>query len=96
MESWHIMGQLQLADEDEVRELMDMAMPILRTVKGCTIILLGPLICYLTRPCCENAEHISNFSTVECSLKLLTKTETINEAWPLRGKLELMFSTRLP
>ena len=62
---YHIVGDLQVANSHQIKQLFELAMPILRAARGSRVILLGPLPRYVVGPCCNSPEHITNFSSEE-------------------------------
>ena len=54
-----------MASGHQIKQLFELAMPILRAARGSRVILLGPLPRYVVGPCCNSAEHITNFSSEE-------------------------------
>ena len=48
---FHIIGDLQVGSGHQIKQLFELAMPIIRAASGSRIILLGPLPRYVVVPC---------------------------------------------
>ena len=58
---YHLQGNLQMVTSHQVKQLFELAMPILRAARGSRILLMGPLPRYVEGRCCEDPIHITNF-----------------------------------
>jgi hypothetical protein len=59
---YHIQGDLQMADRDQLKVLVGRATPLLRAGGEADKIVLVPLVRYVTAKCCSNPAHITNFN----------------------------------
>jgi len=67
---YHVRGALELAGQEELRELMNMTVPAFKAVQGANTFLVGPMARYLAGPCCGDPEHITNYSDPDYGEKL--------------------------
>jgi hypothetical protein len=57
---YHIPGRLEYADKTVVRKLVNTSAPLLRAAGQNRKYILSPLLRYLTKPCCEDKQHLTN------------------------------------
>jgi hypothetical protein len=57
---YHIPGRLEYADKTVVRKLVNTSAPLLRAAGQSRKYILSPLLRYLTKPCCEDKQHLTN------------------------------------
>ena len=58
----HIIGELVTIEKEEMKNILETVMPVLRATTGICTFLLGPTPRYLTGKCCGNPTHLTNFS----------------------------------
>ena len=63
--------------DQELKELFEAAMPILRTSRGTNIIIIGPLPRYAVAKCCEALDHITNFNDEAYSTEMAARLKEI-------------------
>jgi hypothetical protein len=60
---YHITGTLQVADKGAVKEMVGMLAPVFRAMGQIRKLILTPLARYWLKPCCENPDHHTNYSS---------------------------------
>ena len=58
--TFHVEGDVTIADKDSQFTLLKMCEPIWETAKGINMVLVSPMARYITAGCCENQTHASN------------------------------------
>jgi len=59
---YHIEGQLAISTDEMLKESFLEAMPVFRACKDVATVLVGPLPRYIMARCCDDQEHLTNFS----------------------------------
>ena len=72
---YHILGKLDI--HAELKILFEAAMPILRTVRGANVILVGPLPRLAVDKCCVDSTHITNFADSDYLAQMAEKLKNI-------------------
>jgi hypothetical protein len=62
---YHILGELVTIEKEELKNLVELVMPIFKAATGTATFVLGPTPRYLTGKCCEDPTHLSNFKKSE-------------------------------
>jgi hypothetical protein len=60
---FHITGTLQVADKGAVKEMVGLLAPLLKVLGPMRKLFLTPLARYWLKPCCENPDHHTNYSS---------------------------------
>ncbi len=60
---FHITGTLQVADKDAVKEMVSLLAPLFKALGHLRKLILTPLARYWLKPCCENPDHHTNYSS---------------------------------
>jgi hypothetical protein len=60
---YHITGSLQVADKDAVKEMVGLLAPLFKALGQLRKLFLTPLARYCLKPCCENLDHHTNYSS---------------------------------
>jgi hypothetical protein len=68
--TYHVPGRLELADHNLIKNLVNIATPLLRAAGECEKMILSPLPRYLT-PCCEDPTHLVNRKEKKAYLSML-------------------------
>ena len=58
--TYHVEGDVTIANKDSQFALLKMCKPILETAKGINMVVVSPMAWYVTAGCCENKTHASN------------------------------------
>ena len=58
---YHVIGELQVASEEQTKALLKLLLPLLRAVPSATVILVTCLPRYTKVPCCVDAAHTVGF-----------------------------------
>ena len=74
---YHILGKLDKIGDAELKILFEAAMPILRTVRGANVILVGPLPRLAVDKCCADSTHITNFADSDYLAQMAEKLKNI-------------------
>ncbi len=59
---YHIFGSLTVAPISVVKRALHTAVTVVEAAEGASFILVAPTPRYITRKCCDNPDHIDNFS----------------------------------
>ena len=70
---YHVPGKLVFISNQELKELFEAAMPILRTSKRTNIIIIGPMPRYVVAKCCDDPVHITNFHDESYSTEMAAR-----------------------
>jgi hypothetical protein len=60
---FHITGTLHVADKDAIKEMVSLLAPIFKALGHLRKLVLTPLARYWLKPCCENPDHHTNYSS---------------------------------
>jgi hypothetical protein len=60
---YHITGSLQVADKDAVKEMVSLLAPLFKALGQLRKLFLTPLARYWLKPCCDNPDHHTNYSS---------------------------------
>ena len=66
----HILGELVTIEKEELKNLVELAMPVFKAVANTATFVLGPTPRYLTGKCCGNPTHLTNFNRKEFAAEL--------------------------
>jgi hypothetical protein len=80
---WHIPGSLTVRSKPYIKQILQKLKSTLENLE-CKIILLVPIPRYISAPCCDNPEHISNRLEIEFAAEISGEMERVEEmldAW---------------
>ena len=58
---YHVKGALKVVDDERAKELLFESLQIVRACKKATVILLAPLLRYVSGRCCDDSSHLTNY-----------------------------------
>ncbi len=60
---YHITGSLQVADKEAIKEMVGLLAPLFKAMGQLRKLILTPLARYWLKPCCDNPDHHTNYSS---------------------------------